>query len=156
MRNWIMITLAAGCFLYWKHSRNSVSAPMATLKSPTAKELYSTTSCEGKASCFLVYVTPWCPACEQLSPYLQKIQEQTKSDPDYGIKMIVSGERNPGDNQRIADRYGQSTVIDQDRSVHKMLDIKYYPTVLLVRQDGTISERDNKALEIAFRRYRLQ
>ena len=149
MRNWLMIVLAAGCFLYWKHSRRPESAPMA-------KGLYSTTSCEGKTSCFLVYVTPWCPACEQLSPYLLKIQEQTKNDPEFGIKMIVSGERKPGDNQRIADRYGKSSVIDLDRSVHKMLNISYYPTILLVRQDGTISERDNKALEIAFRRYQLQ
>jgi len=156
MRKWIMIIIAAGCFFFWKHTRKMADAPMATLKSPAFRELVSTTSCEKKAACFLVYVTPWCPACEQLSPYLLKIQERSKADPDFGIKMIVGQERNPGDNRRIADRYGSDSVIDEDQSVHKLLNVKYYPTILIVRQDGIISERDNKAIEVAFRRYQLQ
>lgn len=129
---------------------------MATLKTPAFRELVTTTSCEGKASCLLVYVTPWCPACEQLSPYLLKIQEKSQPDSEYGIKMIVGLERDPGANQRIAERYGKTTVIDTDQSVHKILNIKYYPTILLVTKDGIISERDNKALEVAARRYQLQ
>lgn len=147
-----MIFLAAGCFFYWKYTR----APIPTLKTPAFKELVTTTSCEGKANCLLVYVTPWCPACEQISPYLRNIQEKSQSDSEYGIKMIVGQERDPGGNRRIADRYGKTTVIDEDLSVQKMLNVSYFPTVLLVRKDGSISERDNKALEVAFRHYQLQ
>lgn len=150
-----MIVVIAGCFLYWRSSRNSGDAPLATLKTPAFKELMTTTSCEGKASCFLVYVTPWCPACEQLSPFLLKIQEKSQSDSEFGIKMIVGQERDSGGNQRIANRYGKTTVIDQDLSLHKILNISYYPTVLLVRQDGVIRERDNKALEVAAGRFKL-
>ena len=156
MRNWILIILAAGCFLYWKHSRGPSDAPIAAAKSPAFRELVTSTSCEGKEKCLIVYVTPWCPACEQMSPYLLKIQEKSKNDPELGIKMIVGQERSPGGNQKIADRYGDTTVIDLDLSVHQMLNVKYYPTILLVRQDGIISGRDNVAFEFAFRRYQLQ
>ncbi len=156
MRKWIIIFIAAGCFFYWKHYRKTTDAPMASLKTPAFRDLIKTTSCEGKTACFIVYVTPWCPACEQLSPYLLKIQEQTKRDQQYGIKMIIGQERKSGENERIAARYGGTAVIDQDLSLHHILNIKYYPTILLVSKDGIITERDNDALEIAFRRYQIQ
>lgn len=153
MGKWIIIFFAAGCFLLWKQSQKEAAAP---LKSAQYFELISNTTCEKKASCALVYVTPWCPACEQLSPLLFQWKEKSLKDPDAGLKIIVGMERNSGDNKKVAERYREHSIIDEDGSLHELLKIKHYPTIILVGKDGVIEKRDQDAIMWAAKKYELR
>jgi thiol-disulfide isomerase/thioredoxin len=153
MSKWIFIFLAAGCFYLWKQKQNVTSIPT---QSPLYRELVSSRSCEKKSSCALVYVTPWCPACEQLSPILTQWKEKSLNDPEAGLKIIVGMERNSGDNKRIAERYGDNSLIDEDQRLHELLKIRHYPTIILVRKDGVIEKRDQEAIMWAAKKYELR
>ncbi len=122
-------------------------------KTPEYRELVATTSCAGKKSCVLVYVTPWCPACVSMTPLLQALQSKMATDSEFGIKMIVGMERNPGDNQEVALRYGKETIIDSDGRIHEMLQVTQYPTLLMVVSDGVIAKKNQDVLNWASGKY---
>ena len=46
-------------------------------------------NCSGKASCVVIYVTPWCPSCKQLKPLFVQGLDRSKTVTDTGLKLIV-------------------------------------------------------------------
>ncbi len=99
---WAIIALVIGGILYYKQGMKTRAAQANT---PVFKELIGSQSCAGKKACVLVYVAPWCPACISMSPLFQQLKAKMESDPEYGMKIIVGQERNPGDKERMASRY---------------------------------------------------
>jgi thiol-disulfide isomerase/thioredoxin len=151
-KNWAILLLCVGIFAYWK-LKVQRPAPGEIANTPAYHELITTESCAGKKSCVLIYVTPWCPACEQMSPFIQKWLAKAKDDPDYGFKVIVGMENARGDNQRLAKRYAPVSVIDHRRKIHDLLGVRYYPTLLMVKTSGEVDARDDKVIEWAMNRY---
>ena len=137
----LIAALFLGYHLWQKHQNSKPN--------PTAAAMATTDTCATKKLCTIVYVTPWCPACAQVSPILQAWISKTKDHPEYGIKVIVGYGRNAGDNERTAANYGVNSVVDSDLSLANKLNIKYYPTFLLVNPAGTIIKKDQDVVKWA-------
>ena len=102
-------------------------------------------SCAGKKFCALVYVAPWCPACKSILPKLHTFSTNSANSKDYGFKLVVGRERNPGDNEKMAAPFGANGFVDKDSSIHSKLGINYYPTIFIQDQEGTTILKDNEA-----------
>jgi thiol-disulfide isomerase/thioredoxin len=151
MTKWIIVFLCGAAFLYYKY--RPVKEEFRVPNSPEYRELVSSTSCEGKKSCVLIYVTPWCPACEEMSPLIQQWLVKARNDADVGFKVIVGMENARGDNQRLAKRYAPVSIIDHRRKIHDLLGVRYYPTLFMVKTNGELLARDEKVVEWAMNRY---
>lgn len=106
-------------------------------------------TCEGKKSCMLVYVAPWCPACKQMEPLLMQIAKASVRGGDHGVKIVVGQERSPGDNEKLAKAYGVNGVVDADNSIREKLNVKHYPTIMQLDPKGKILQRDGETLQWA-------
>ena len=153
MMKWALIAMAIGGFLYYKAGQRS---SVAQTKTPEFKELVKTNSCANKSGCVLLYVAPWCSACLSMSPLFQQLKAKMENDPEYGMKIIVGQERNPGDNARMAKTYGEGVLIDSDNKIHKILEIDRYPTLLLVDSSGLITKKHQDVFLWAVPRYQLR
>ncbi len=148
----MLIALAIGGFIYFKQSKRDA---IAQSKNPDFKELVKTNSCAGKKGCVLLYVTPWCPACISMSPMFQQLKAKMENDPEFGMKVIVGQEKNAGDNEKMAAKYGKDSLIDSDNKIHKILEIDRYPTLLLVESSGLITKKHQDVFLWAAPRYQL-
>ncbi len=145
MKNlFIFALVAVGIFVYKDKVRsNSISS----VKSPQFRELVTTTTCQGKASCIVVYVAPWCPACHSMTPAF-KLWKDKSVNTDCGVKIIVGKERTQGDNEIMAQKFGEGVVIDTSLGLHDSLPIEGYPTILLV-QNGIVTKKAQDAFNWA-------
>ncbi len=148
----MLIAIAIGGFIYFKQSKREA---IAQTKNPDFKELVKSNSCAGKKGCVLLYVTPWCPACISMSPMFQQLKAKMENDPEYGMKIIVGRERNAGDNEKMAEKYGKDSLIDSDNKIHDLLKVDRYPTLLLVESSGLITKKHQDAFLWAAPRYQL-
>src|SRR4051812_23628513 len=113
-RMMVIAALFVGYF-FWNNHQSSKP-------NPTAAALAISDSCSSKKLCAIVYVTPWCPACEQVSPILKMWVTKTKDHAEYGVKVIVGYGKNQGDNEKTAAKYGENSVIDNDLTLAKKLN----------------------------------
>lgn len=138
MKKWIFIALVMSGFVLLRQKLRT--PPKA---SPALSALASTNQCEGKKSCLLVYVAPWCPACHSMSPAFKLWKEKAESS-DCGVKIIVGKERRDGDNEAMAAQFGTGVLIDSSLALHDALPIEGYPTILLV-QNGVVRKKGQDA-----------
>jgi thiol-disulfide isomerase/thioredoxin len=117
-------------------------------KKPTIspQTLQAINACTGKKLCAVIYIAPWCPACEQMSPILKTFLQNSKSVTDYGFQIIVGDERSAGDNKQKAQSLGDGVIIDGDRSLARTLKITYYPTFYVVDPKGKVQMKDQDAM----------
>lgn len=106
-------------------------------------------TCEGKKSCLLVYVAPWCPACKQMEPLLKHITMAASRGGEHGVKIVVGQGRSPGDNEKLAGVFAANGVVDSDGSIHDKLNVKHYPTLMQLDPKGNIIQRDSETLQWA-------
>lgn len=79
--------------------------------------------------CLTVYVTPWCPACEQTKPTLKRIQS-VFNDGRVGVQVIM-GQDQAAKLQAACAEYGSGCGLDADETILKSLKIRSFPTYLL-------------------------
>ncbi len=138
----IVLLLGTGFFLYRKNAPLHVQ-----VAGPALKEFSTSDQCAGKKSCLLVYVAPWCPACHSMTPAF-KLWKDKSVNSDCGVKIIVGKERTQGDNEVMAQKFGEGVIIDSSLSIHDSLPIEGYPTILLV-QNGSVEKKAQDAFNWA-------
>jgi thiol-disulfide isomerase/thioredoxin len=104
-------------------------------------------SCVGKKQCAWVYMAPWCPACKQYSFFLSHAVKVAATKPDFGLQIVVGGERRTGDNQAMASELGSQTLIDHDNSIARDQGISYFPTFLVLDEKGRTIMKDKPAFD---------
>jgi hypothetical protein len=88
-------------------------------------------SCDRESKCLVVYVSPDCSECAQVQIFLETWIENTR-DSELGVKVIVGGEKKPGDNLLLAKKYGLNGVVDQDGVLRAQYKFERVPDYLLL------------------------
>lgn len=139
MNKLFIIIFIVSSFLLWKKIQGRAVRQVAqSYHLMEMKEIASTKTCTDKKQCMVIYITPWCGACERMAPFFEAWVKKIKNDPDYGIQVIVGKGNHPRDNREKAARYGASGIVDFDQSYHESLPIEGYPTMLLLDSEGKI------------------
>jgi thiol-disulfide isomerase/thioredoxin len=138
MRNLVIIASLAFMAWWWHGHRPVKEVPV--------RMLASMDSCHLKKSCAIIYVAPWCGACKQLLPQLTPFFENALKNDQYGIQVVVGAGKSDEDNQREADALGPIAIVDNDKSIARNLQVKYFPSIYVVNSSQKILLRDQDAL----------
>lgn len=150
MNKLLVFLLIIISFFWWNKHKHSLFAkkvlPPISIenKGKNEDQITSLDPCQGKKMCALVYIAPWCSACEQIAPYLKQIAAKVRDDNENGF-LIVVGAGNEKENQEKVSFYESHTIADNDSSISKSLGISYYPTFLVINSDRKIELKDQEA-----------
>lgn len=103
-----------------------------------------TDNCTDKKFCAVVYVAPWCPACQQMAPQLRTAIERAKTKNNFGLKVVV-GQGTREQNEAEAASFGAAGSADQDNVVHTALGVDRYPSFFVMDQEKTVILRHEEA-----------
>lgn len=104
-------------------------------------------ACAQKKMCAIVYLAPWCPACEQVTPMLMTFLKNAQNNPEYGLQVVIGAGRAIGDNENKAKALGLGTIVDNDNLIARALGVTYYPTFIVVDSTRSVKMRDQEAME---------
>ena len=137
----ILVAVVAGLYLKQRSDAEShrIRSEYQRAKASVAD------NCSGKASCVVIYVTPWCPSCKQLKPLLLQALERSKTVLDTGLKLIVGQGKTPAANEEEAMSFGAGAVTDNDGAFHKALAVESYPSFFVLDQKQNITLRGQEA-----------
>ncbi len=125
--------------------RDKILALIKLAKIPVA--IVQTPECSGKKKCSVIYVAPWCPACNSMIPQLQALLEVSQNHPDFGVQVIVGNGKTMIENQMKAQEIGGRVITDDEAgSYAKILRITYFPTILVFDQNGKVLAKDTDAM----------
>lgn len=137
-----MVAAAFVVFAIWTSQKNKKTVDRVSVKS----RFMRSEMCNGKKKCAVVYVAPWCSACESLLPQLITYSASAKKNPDYGMQVIVGFGREAGDNESKAEQIGDLTIVDNTSKMADELGVKYFPTIVVIDEANRIEFRDQDAL----------
>jgi glutaredoxin len=100
----------------------------------------SRTLCEGKSSCAVVYVTPWCPYCHQAVNTINSASNAMSRYPDIGLEVVV-GKDQPGQVLAMAGKFGPATLLDEQGVLYASAGIRGVPAVFGVDSNQNITGR---------------
>jgi thiol-disulfide isomerase/thioredoxin len=115
-------------------------------KLPQSSDIAMVDSCTGKKMCAVIYVAPWCPACETMMPSVLMMAKNAEKNKEYGFQVIVGAGREAGDNARKAELIGYGTLTDDDFKIGKSLGVTYFPSLFVLKSDRTVFIRDQEAM----------
>jgi len=101
--------------------------------------------CEGKKICAIIYVAPWCPACNQMLPEISRILQASEGNPDHEVVVIVGKGADPIENNEKALEIGPLAITDNRSVIHDAFKIDRYPTFMLVNSQHQIVSTDQEA-----------
>lgn len=136
----MVLSLSVFAFLSWGKFKNKL------ITQKIAQNLVPQSSCLQKKKCGIIYVAPWCPACNSLIPQLQPFLANAKNNSEYGIQMVVGKGKTQDSNYQKAEEIGHGTKVDADGSIAEALRVTYYPTILVVNEKQVVEMRDQEAL----------
>lgn len=119
MRSNIIFFAIIGFILYL--SRGQLIGMFKEQKVPPT--LFKEAGCKGKNICGLVYMAPWCPACNSVIPQLQIYLKNSAHHKESGLQIVMGAEQNAGDNARKAKEIGGNVLTD-DLNVYSTTDRK--------------------------------
>jgi thiol-disulfide isomerase/thioredoxin len=145
LRNNFFSLLIIGVVVYF--SRHQIIALITPRKIPPA--IISASQCVGKKQCALVYLAPWCPACNSIIPQLKIMLQNSSKNSDVGMQIIVGRGRASGDNQKKASEIGENVMTDDEAgSYAQSLNITYFPTFLMVDANKKVLAKDQEAMNL--------
>lgn len=103
-------------------------------------------NCQGKKECAVVYVAPWCGACNQLLPHFKSFAEKGLTHNDYGVQIIVGAGRTPEENENKMNEIGLNTFVDPDMEIAKKLKVAYFPSVYVINNINHVLLKDQEAI----------
>ncbi|MBY0515399.1 MAG: hypothetical protein K2P81_00720 [Bacteriovoracaceae bacterium] len=103
-------------------------------------------SCLGKKMCTVVYLAPWCPACNRLVPDLRMLGSLSFNQPDSGVLIIVGQGKTSDENEDKKIELGEAAITDNDGQLAKDLGIQHFPTFLVINQARKVIHEDQDAL----------
>ena len=140
-----LIGLGLGAVSYKSHSEGKAPwQKLATIASGGPADY-----CALKDRCLAVYVAPWCPACNSIAPLLKKSLAASRTKKEFGMKIFVGQERQPGHNDRVAAEFGPGTFVDADGTVLAKLGVSYFPSFFVLDKQGEILLSGDEAREWA-------
>lgn len=142
MRSNIIFILLIGFILYI--SRHQLTGMFKDKKVPPT--IFQEAGCKGKKMCGLVYLAPWCPACNSVIPQLQIFHKNSVYNKELGLQLIMGAEQMSGDNARKAKEIGGNVLVDEHNVYATSLAISYYPTFLVVDEKKQIKYKDQDAM----------
>ena len=142
MRSNLFYIFIIGTVLYV--SRHQVISLLNARTVPAT--LTQTSECLGKKKCGIIYLAPWCPACNSIIPQLKIMLKNAESHPDFGLKIIVGRGRAAGDNFLKAKEIGEKVVVDDDGIYASTLNVTYFPTMLVVDGTNKVELKDQEAM----------
>lgn len=107
--------------------------------------LSSLESCRNKKMCAVIYIAPWCPACESALPIIKNYIKNAKSNMSYGIQIVVGDEQTKGENDAKAKEIGENAIADNNLEISKSLNIKAYPTYFVLKDGHKIVMQGEEA-----------
>ena len=125
-------------------SRHQLTGMFKDKKVPPT--LFQEAGCKGKKMCGLVYLAPWCPACNSVIPQLQIFLKNSVNNKELGLQLVVGAGQAPGDNERKAKEIGENVMVDSHNVYATSLAVSYYPTFLVVDDKKQIKYKDQEAM----------
>lgn len=101
--------------------------------------------CGSKSFCAVIYVTPWCPACQQSAPRYRAYLANAERSAENGIQVVVGEGRTPEQNNETVSSYGSGALADNNRSIGRMLGVPYYPSHFVLDSKRAVFLRDPEA-----------
>lgn len=142
MRSNLIFLAIIGAILYM--SRGQLMGMFKEEKVPPG--LFHEAGCKGKKVCGLVYLAPWCPACNSVIPQLQVYLKNSSNNKEAGLQIVVGAEQNRGDNASKAREIGEGVMTDDQKIYAETLAISYYPTFFVVNDKNQIIHKDQDAM----------
>lgn len=106
-----------------------------------------TPQCLGKKKCGVIYMAPWCPACNSMIPQLKVLLDRSQNHQDFGIQVIVGNGKSMIDNQMKAQEIGEKVITDDENGTFaKNLNVTYFPTLFVLDQSAKVIAKDRDAL----------
>lgn len=112
---------------------------------PALADTQPVEDCQSKKTCFIVYVAPWCGACQMFmerhfSPMSNKIAQK-----DLGLLVIVGADA-PAKNSDHAKKIGPLASTDTNDEFLKKNKIEYFP-FFIVTSAGHVTHHGRPALD---------
>jgi len=112
-------------FAYWNH-------PFTPAKANKRVD-----RCLGKERCIVVYVAPWCPACESIQGCLKEAVALTEGMPDFGVDVVMGYDKEEK-LEAGAVGIGAGVYVDTTGDIRRALRVKSLPTFFAVNRQGKI------------------
>lgn len=142
MRTNIIFFGLIGLILFY--SRHQLVGMFSEKKVPDT--VFQEAGCHGKKMCGLVYLAPWCPACNSVIPQLQIFLKNGQQHKEAGLQIVVGAEQMPGDNARKAKEIGEGVITDENNIYAGSLAISYYPSFFVIDEQKRIIHKDQDAM----------
>jgi hypothetical protein len=146
----VLIILLGG--LYWvsqgesKEPFTAESLPAGYLRAYMARNIeISKHPCWLRKRCLVVYIAPWCGACQQTKNFVPIIREALRDKPDTGFMVIVGkgwGDFNGG--YEMAREIGGQVYLDREASYWQLLreEVNAIPAWLVFDGRGDVLETE--------------
>jgi thiol-disulfide isomerase/thioredoxin len=109
---------------------------------PTAELSGSVSSdpCAGRERCIVVYVAPWCPACEGALPFFNFLYRKVQATDRVGMKVIIGADEQ-SKLVRMSGKFRAPTFFDEDGSFSRAAGVRAYPSVWVTDGEGGVLRR---------------
>jgi thiol-disulfide isomerase/thioredoxin len=144
----LILALLGLLFFYKKNQDETARARREYQRGVASGQDY----CTEKKFCVLVYVAPWCPACKQMAPQLKTALLKSRSNKDYGFKVVV-GQGTLAQNDNEAASFGLGATTDPESIVKTALGVDRYPSFFVLDKDSAVVLRDMEAYQWAAERF---
>ncbi len=142
MRSNLIFLAIIGSIIYM--SRGQLTGMFKEQKVPPT--LFQEAGCKGKKVCGLVYLAPWCPACNSVIPQLQVYLKNSPNNKEAGLQIIVGAEQYTGENVRKAKEIGEGVMTDDYKVYATTLGISYFPSFFVINEESKIIHKDQDAM----------
>jgi len=86
--------------------------------------------------CLTVYVAPWCPSCNKLTPVIDQMAQDLREE---GISVaVIVGNDNLGDVKAYARKYSVPVYEDANGSFYQSVGVKAVPYFAVTNRKGKI------------------
>ena len=99
--------------------------------------------CYGKEKCIVVYVAPWCPACEASADTIREMSRRwngSNRDSNRGIKVMVGADSVAKCRQKAA-AFGTFAMVDENGDFARQHSVNSYPSWIVFDRNGVEERR---------------
>ncbi|RZA07286.1 MAG: redoxin domain-containing protein [Proteobacteria bacterium] len=148
-----LILVLCLCIYRFRARIDAAAIPESNAATISAAANTAKDTCEGKKSCAVAYLAPWCPHCKKVVPDLQAMITKAEASSEYGLRVIVGGGEK-AENEKLAALFGKSGVVDASNEIATALGVRGYPSFYVLNEKGQAVMGDQDAYRWAFENLR--
>ena len=114
----------------------------------------SSSPCEGKNFCAVIYLAPWCPHCRDAIGDTQTLITKSAGASNVGIRVVV-GAGNEKTNFEMAQEFRSNGETDNDSRVARKLAVQGFPSYFVLDKEGSIVLSGQEAHEWLLQKFGL-